>query len=240
MSIWHAFGRQLQNPHGFAGHWTGILMRWINSGPNRAAVDALQIAPGDNVLELGFGPGRAIELIAARVVDGCVYGIDQSDIMLRQALIRNRRAIGRGRVILQRATFERLPFPDASIDKILAVNVIYFWRDIILIFHEIRRVLRPGGRIVIYSTDASTMRGWKFAAKETHRLYDAQALRDIFLTGGFPADEISIGEISFAGGMVGLLAIAENQRLRDGQRPRHTAKSCIGQCRSAHVEVIRQ
>jgi ubiquinone/menaquinone biosynthesis C-methylase UbiE len=212
MSIWHAFGRQLQNPRGIAGHWTGKLMRWINSGPNHAAVEALQITPGDRVLELGFGPGHAIELIAARVTEGCVYGIDQSDMMLQQASMRNRRAIGRGRVVLRRAAFECLPFAAASIDKILAVNVVYFWRDASLVFQEIRRVLRPSGRIVIYSTDVSTMRGWKFAGTETHRLYDADALRNILLLGGFPADRISIGEISFSGGIVGLLAVADDQR----------------------------
>jgi len=146
-------------------------MRLANSEPNRLAVKALQIEPSDTVLELGFGPGHAIQLILREAVAGRVYGVDHSSVMLEQAARRNCIAIRDRRVMFYQTQFDRLPFRDQSIDKILAVNVIYFWSDLAVVLKEICRVLRPGGRVSIFATDQATMRRWKFAGRETHRLY---------------------------------------------------------------------
>ena len=85
MSIWYAIGRQLQNPTGFTGRLVGRAMSIANARPNRLAVNALHIDPSDTVLELGFGPGRAINAMAVQAFAGTVYGIDKSPVMLRQA-----------------------------------------------------------------------------------------------------------------------------------------------------------
>ena len=60
-------------------------MAIVNREPNRIAIDALQIEPTDVVLELGFGPGRAIAELASLAYAGLVLGIDQSAAMIRQA-----------------------------------------------------------------------------------------------------------------------------------------------------------
>src|SRR5579862_6217167 len=106
-SIWHAFGQQLRNPTGVGGRVTGVLMRLANAGPNRLAITALRIDPSDTVLELGFGPGHAIQLMVREAVAGRVYGVDHSPVMMEQATKRNRLAIRDGRVILYRAQFDR-------------------------------------------------------------------------------------------------------------------------------------
>lgn len=206
MSPWHRVGRQLRNPSGLFGRLTGVLMRLVNATPNRLAVDALRIERGDVVLELGFGPGHAIALLAARAPDGFVYGIDQSPVMLEQAQVRNRRAIEAGRVYLYEATFERLPFEAASVDKILAVNVVYFWHDAVAVLAEIRRVLRPGGRIVIYATDAASMHRWKFAGPDTHRLFTAGDLSALLEQGGFMPEHAAVSNVRIASGIDGLIA----------------------------------
>ena len=210
-SFWHGLGRQLQSPSGMAGYLTGLLMRLVNASPNRLAVDALRVAPGDKILELGCGPGHAIKLISEQSAFGVVYGIDQSPVMLKQAEKRNRLAVGCGRVLLRRASFEALPFADASIDKILAVNVIYFWRDPFVILKEIRRVLRPDGRMVIYATDAATMRQWKFAGQDTHITYSIDDLRNILEDGGFSMAHIGTEKISLFGGIGGILMTVSKQ-----------------------------
>jgi ubiquinone/menaquinone biosynthesis C-methylase UbiE len=137
------------------------------------------------VLELGFGPGYAIEAMAREAFDGHVYGVDQSSLMLEQAGRRNRAAIREGRVALYQARFDCLPFGDACIDRLLAVNVIYFWDDLPRMAKEIRRVLRPGGRAAVYATDSGTMCRWKFAGAPTHRLYSAQSLPEALANAGF-------------------------------------------------------
>ncbi|MDB5397347.1 MAG: hypothetical protein JWM91_4853 [Rhodospirillales bacterium] len=206
MTIWHTIGQQLKSPSGFAGRLTGSLMRIANDKPNRLAVDALRIGCRDNVLELGFGPGHAIEMMASRTPAGTICGLDQSAVMLEQAERRNQTAIEEGRVFLYRAAFESLPFAKACFDKILAVNVIYFWRDPLAVLREIRRVLRPGGCLSIYATDAATMRGWKFAGPETHRLYGADELSEILHGGGFDPNRIFVRNVHVARRVNGLLA----------------------------------
>jgi len=208
VSPWHGVGRQLRRPSGLLGRLTGVLMRLINATPNRLAVDALRINPYDIVLELGFGPGHAIALLAALATRGFVYGIDQSPVMLEQAQTRNRRAIDAGRVYLYEAAFERMPFEDASVDKILAVNVIYFWQDAAAVLAEIRRVLRPGGRIVIYATEAASMQRWKFAGPKTHLLFTAADLSALLARGGFNPDGVTVAKVPIAKGIDGLIATA--------------------------------
>src|SRR3546814_3055194 len=69
-----------------------------------------------------------------------------SSDLLEQASKRNRRAISDGRVSLSQGVFTTLPFADDSFDRILAVNVIYFWYDMPRVLSEIHRVLRAKGR----------------------------------------------------------------------------------------------
>src|SRR3546814_518955 len=181
-------------------------MRLFNHVPNRAAVDALEVSTDDTVLDLGFGPGQATQRLAKRASKGKVFGIDQSPLMLEQASKRNRRAISDGRVSLSQGVFTTLPFADDSFDRILAVNVIYFWYDMPRVLSEIHRVLRAKGRLVIYATDKVSMQHWTFAGAETHRHFDADSLRDIFNGSEFAACEITITQIKLPGKTQGLLA----------------------------------
>ena len=72
--------------------------------------------------------------------------------MVRRAARRTAtlRALGRaGRLAVLRAPAEALPFADQSFDAALAVNAVYFWRPPLAALREVRRVLRPGGRLVL-------------------------------------------------------------------------------------------
>ncbi|WP_454883393.1 class I SAM-dependent methyltransferase [Sphingomonas oryzagri] len=209
MSFWHGVGRQLAHPHGWAGMLAGAVMRLANRAPNTLAIAALDLHAFDDVLELGFGPGEAIARIAARVTAGSVTGIDRSATMVGRARRRNARGIRWGRVRLELGDVAALPFVASSFDKIVAVNSAYFWRGEDHIVARVHRLLRPGGRLVIYVTDAATMRRWKFAGTGTHRLFDAECLRAMLIEGGFDARSVRIERHNLAGSITGLVAIAE-------------------------------
>ena len=99
----------------------------------------------------GFGPGLAVAELA-RAGAGHVYGIDHSDVMLRQASRRNAAAIRAGRVTLVNAPVDQLPAAlDGPFDAILAVNSLGFWAAPAERLAELRRRLAPGGRIAIAS-----------------------------------------------------------------------------------------
>ncbi|MFZ0693040.1 MAG: class I SAM-dependent methyltransferase [Alphaproteobacteria bacterium] len=206
MNFWHHLGRQLGHPTGLAGRMVGNAMRLANRRPNALAIHALEIAPQDEILELGFGPGQAIERMVALAPCGRIYGVDRSAVMLDQARSRNAEAIRSGRVFLKQSDFDQIPLPGASVDKILAVNVIYFWADVAKVVQEVRRVLRPGGLLSIYATDASVMRHWKFAGPETHRLFNGYELAAALRHAGFVRDKIDVIKIRAAPGVPGLIA----------------------------------
>ena len=144
---------QAHRPRGAAGSVNGWVFahRPSNRQRNRWVVSLLDVQPAEHVLEIGFGPGVAVaELVRAGA--GHVYGIDHSDVMLRQASRRNAAAIRAWRVTLINAQADRIPPAlDGPFDAILAVNSLGFWPAPAERLAELRRRLAPGGRIAIAS-----------------------------------------------------------------------------------------
>jgi SAM-dependent methyltransferase len=108
---------QFGHPRGTAGSIAGWVMahRPSNRQRNRWVVSLLDVQPTDRVLEIGFGPGLAIAGLSRRVGDsGHVYGIDHSEVMLRQATRRNAAAIAAGRVSLSRAPVDQPRIPSTA------------------------------------------------------------------------------------------------------------------------------
>jgi len=209
--FWHGFGCQLRNPTGRAGRWIGSLMSLINRQPNLLAIEALQVSQSSSVLELGIGSGWAVERLARLAAHGRIWGIDQSADMLTAASRRIGAAAQRERISLARARFGSLPFPSASFDRVLAVNVAYFFDSDGRDLREARRVLRPGGRMVIYISDRATLANWPFAREDTHRSYDADELVKAIKHGGFAAEEIEMVAVGLPLGVSGLLATMVKQ-----------------------------
>jgi ubiquinone/menaquinone biosynthesis C-methylase UbiE len=141
---------QFAHPRGWPGRLAGWLMARKNAAMNAACVEWLAPAPGERVLELGFGHGRTIAWLAERTrPDGLVAGVDLSDTMLRQASARNRDAIAAGQVRLAKGDARHIPFASGAFDKALATNCVQFWGDLAAALAEIRRVLAPGGGLLI-------------------------------------------------------------------------------------------
>jgi SAM-dependent methyltransferase len=141
------FGR----PTGLAGALAGWVMAHRSSNRRRNAwvVSLLDVRSRDRVLEVGFGPGLAIQYLSRLAHEGVVCGIDHSPVMLRQARRRNAAAVRSGGVDLRLASAERLPTFDEPFDKIVSVNAIGFWDAPVKRLTELRRLLRPGGKIAI-------------------------------------------------------------------------------------------
>lgn len=123
--------------------------RRSNQQRNSWAVSLLDVRPTDRVLEIGFGPGVGIAELAGHATRGQVYGIDHSEVMVQQAGRRNAAAIRAHRVHLVQAPVDRLPSFGEPLDAILAVNSAGFWPNPVERLRELRRLLRPGGRIAL-------------------------------------------------------------------------------------------
>jgi ubiquinone/menaquinone biosynthesis C-methylase UbiE len=140
-----AFGR----PTGFSGRLGGIIMARMNQRIAQRAIELLDVQPSDSVLEVGFGSGMGIELLARSASSGRVASIDPSEEMVEQAGARHANAIRARRVDLRRGSVESLPFENSLFDKALAINSMQVWSDAVLGLQEIQRVLKPGGAVVL-------------------------------------------------------------------------------------------
>jgi ubiquinone/menaquinone biosynthesis C-methylase UbiE len=118
-------------------------------------IDLLGVQPTDKVLEIGFGPGVGIQLLASSASAGYVAGVDPSKEMVAQATTRNKKAIECGRVDLRHGSVARLSFADNTFDKVLAINSMQVWPDAVAGLREMRRVIKPGGEVALGFTPYS-------------------------------------------------------------------------------------
>ena len=111
------------------------------------------VAPGARVIDVACGSGASALLLAREL--GCVtVGVDLGARAIEHA----RRATPAG----ARASFlvgdaETLPLPDASFDRAIAVQVLEYVRDTSAALAELRRALRPGGRVLVWDVDWATV-----------------------------------------------------------------------------------
>jgi SAM-dependent methyltransferase len=109
-------------------------------------VSAAPLKPEDLILEVGCGTGRLTMPLAA-ITPARVVGIDAEARMLEVA----RQKDPDGRVDWQRGSAYRLPIADETAAMTLMVMVVHLLRQRRRAFGEARRVLRPGGRLVVWT-----------------------------------------------------------------------------------------
>ena len=116
---------------------------------------ALAAAPGERLLDVGCGPGFYCSELAEEVgPDGWIMGLDSSPQMLALAA---RRCEGRENVEFGEADATSLPVRDAGFDAVLCVQVLEYLPDVAAGLAELYRVLRPGGRVVVWDIDWATV-----------------------------------------------------------------------------------
>lgn len=140
---------QFRTPSGLLGRLIGNGMARGNEPEARWTIDLLNIQPDTRVLEIGFGPGVAIEYAAERAPQGHVSGIDYSKTMVQIARKRNASAIRTGLVDLTYGDVRSLPYEDEAFDRAVTIHCIYFWAEPITCLREVRRVLRTNGVLAI-------------------------------------------------------------------------------------------
>lgn len=141
--------RHGRRPEGWFGRILAKVMAWETSEENDAALELLEVRPGDRVLEIGFGHGRSINAAARLTRGGLVAGVDFSPSMVAMARRRNHALADRRLVDLRQGNSLCLPFEDDSFDRAWSVHTVYFWDEPVAHMKEVGRVLKDGGRFVL-------------------------------------------------------------------------------------------
>lgn len=106
----------------------------------------MHIKPADRILDLGCGTGWASRRLARIATAGEITGIDVADEMLRRA---EQASQGIRNVRYLWGSAEKIPATDHSFDKVLSIESFYYYADQGKALDELRRVMKPGGRLFI-------------------------------------------------------------------------------------------
>ncbi len=174
---------QFGRPAGLAAKLIGPLLVWRGRRLNPLAVKLLQPRWADRVLEIGFGPGKAIRFLARAVGEGLVVGVDWSEAMVAQATRRNRLYMHLGAVDLHLGCVTALPFPDGRFTRALAVDSFQFWPDQARGLAEVRRVLAEKGRLLLLLRLRRARRGFPRLPGFTEQ--DLPAVEEMVRRAGF-------------------------------------------------------
>lgn len=117
----------------------------------RRSVEIIGPSLGEQIVDIGCGPGLLVVDLASRVGDfGTVVGIDSSPAMIELA---TRRCAGVGNAELRQGDATKLDLGDESMDVAICTQVLLYVDDFAAAITEMYRVLKPGGRVYILETD---------------------------------------------------------------------------------------
>ena len=152
---------QVRKPSRWFGRFFLFMMNRSHSRLTDWGLKHVQIQNNFIILDVGCGGGRTIQKLAILAPGGKIYGIDYAAGSLAASRSLNAGLIRSGRVEITRASVSALPFPENMFDLVTAVETQYYWPDLGHDMQEIRRVLKPGGTLVIV---AETYKGGAYAS----------------------------------------------------------------------------
>jgi ubiquinone/menaquinone biosynthesis C-methylase UbiE len=162
-------------------------------------VGLARLAPGESILDVGCGTGTLV-IAAKRVVGptGAVHGIDASSEMIARARLKAKKA---GVVVdFAHAVAEALPFRDAQFDVVVTSMVIHHLprHERQHCFREMRRVLKPGGRLLAVDFGGALGKRRGLIA-HFHRRHRFDLLDVIPMLGEAGLNDVESGAVGFGG-----------------------------------------
>ena len=148
-------------------------------------LELMDFQPDDNVLDIGCGSGWLSRLIAERVGEGRVVGIDVSDEMVRRA---RKASVEHGQVMFVLGSVEEIPWDNSFFTKAISVESAYYWPQPALGVRETFRVLREGGSawvLINYYRDNPHCHQWGEILSVPAHLLSAEEWAAMFREAGF-------------------------------------------------------
>lgn len=184
--------------------------RWARyiEASKRETLRRTPLLPGMEVLDIGCGTGEVLAAIATVRPDTLRTGIDISERMLRVAAAKPGSA---GRLVCADARY--LPFAASVFDLVLSVSMLHYLHFPERALAEARRVLRPGGRLVItdwchdFLACRLLSRLLPLLGRAHARTYRAGECRRLLLNSGFDVNSIESYKITGLWGLLTAVAV---------------------------------
>jgi ubiquinone/menaquinone biosynthesis C-methylase UbiE len=152
MSIVNRLLNQCKRPSGAFGRVIARGMNRAHSPLTTWALGHIEVAAGASALDVGCGGGRTVDRLAKMAMEGWVVGLDYSKDAVTVSRRKNSGHIHDGRVEICHASVSSIPYEDDTFDLVTAVETFYFWPTPVSDLAEVRRVLKPGGDLLIACT----------------------------------------------------------------------------------------
>jgi SAM-dependent methyltransferase len=185
--------RHLGNPQGDIGIAVANRLNSVNATVHTNAYRAIGLTDNNRILEIGFGNGHLIPPLLSLANRTKYAGLDISETMVEEASSFNATLIVESRVEIKRGSSAAIHYADATFDRALALNTLYFWDSPSDDLTEIRRVLKPGGRFVLGAISPSSTKT-NPAFKHGFKFYEQDDIRAMLGAAGFPDVAVEILE----------------------------------------------
>jgi ubiquinone/menaquinone biosynthesis C-methylase UbiE len=182
---------QCKKPTGLLGRLTLWRMNKSHSTLTDWGLTHITVKSRFTVLDVGCGGGRTVSKLAAMAVQGKAHGIDYSEDSVAASRRYNAHGIRAGHVEIHLANVGKLSFPDNTFDLVTGVETHFWWADIAAGLREIRRVLKPGGTLILIAEvykGADTLASRvceKYASNTGMKMLTPEEHRDLLTSVGF-------------------------------------------------------
>ncbi len=194
MGFAEKFVRQCRKPQGFLGKFVGRVMNAGHSKVRRWGLGYVSSESYVAVLDVGCGGGGTLRDMALIFPSAKLYGLDYSQDMVLLAKKVNKRLMAKGRIEISHGSVSSLPFSDNTFDLVTAFEAYYFWPDLHHDLQEIKRILKPGGTLLlvneVYENEKFQDRNRKWAAWADMHLHSPEGYQEFLTSAGYGAIEI--------------------------------------------------